>query len=85
VQVFPHEYRRALDEASKLKAAQAQQDALLMQSGEEDAFDKLKKMAIEVVRSPPGVRDPRKKVAAPLKAKANGKGAVQEDPKVSPF
>ena len=70
-QIFPHEYRRALDEASKLKAAQKQQAALLAevrrkrafvalpacvhvpqvlalvaQADEEDAFERLKTMAL---------------------------------------
>lgn len=49
-QVHPKEFRRALDEAAKLKAAQAAQDELLAGANGADAFEELKKLAVEGAR-----------------------------------
>ena len=46
-QVWPREFRRAMDEATKLKAAQAAEAELLKDAGGVDAFEELKKMAVE--------------------------------------
>lgn len=71
VKVFPHEYRRALDEAAKLNAAKKAEEELMAHAEEGDAFEALKRMALQVVKSPPGI-----KVSAPVPAAAtNGNGA----------
>lgn len=46
-QVWPREFRRAMDEAAKLKAAQASEEALLKEAGGSDAFEELKQMALQ--------------------------------------
>lgn len=47
LQVWPREFRRAVDEAAKLKAAQAAGAEVLKDTSGVDAFEELKKMAVE--------------------------------------
>jgi glutamate synthase (NADPH/NADH) len=75
VKVFPHEYRRALDESAKVAAAQAEQDALLAGAeAEGDAFERLKARALAVVRAE--ARVAAKPLAAPVGAQASYLGTV---------
>lgn len=79
VKVFPHEYRRAIEEAGKVEEAIAEEKALLESSNEEDAFEKLKAMANEVVRSKPQIKPapvPAAKTATVPKSLQNGNGSV---------
>ena len=55
VKVFPHEYRRALDEAAKLAVARKEEEELLA-SADGNSFETLKAMALEVMKSPPGLK-----------------------------
>ena len=45
--MWPREFRRAVDEANKLKAAQAEEAEVLAAAPGMDAFDQLKKLAAE--------------------------------------
>ncbi|KAL4529823.1 hypothetical protein Ndes2526A_g04578 [Nannochloris sp. 'desiccata'] len=80
VKVFPHEYRRALDEAAKLAAARKDEEDLLAGANlNVDAFEQLKSLAMEVVKAPPGPKSPaafasarRAVEAATTAAAANG-------------
>lgn len=56
VKVYPHEYRRAMEESSKVDKAIAEETALLESSTEGDAFEKLKAMANEVVKAKPRIK-----------------------------
>ncbi|KAL4421584.1 hypothetical protein ABPG75_010875, partial [Micractinium tetrahymenae] len=77
VKVLPREYRRALDEAAKLKAAQAAEAELLQGANGTDAFEDLKKMALQVVRKEPGLSNTLLPAAASNgNGKANGKPAA---------
>ena len=76
VKVFPHEYKRALSEKAKVGEVEDQQAQLLAEAGEEDAFEKLKKMALTVVRGTPGVSNPEQK-----KLLANGHASSKNNGK----
>ncbi|KAI7845826.1 hypothetical protein COHA_000736 [Chlorella ohadii] len=69
VKVFPREYRRAMDEAAKLKVAQAAEAELLKEANGVDAFEELKKMAIDVVKRKPAITNTQL-----TKAARNGNG-----------
>ena len=47
--MYPHEFRRAKDEAAKLAAAQDAEAALMASAGEtgDEAFERLKALAME--------------------------------------
>lgn len=74
VKVFPHEYRRALDEASKLEAARKAEEELLA-GATGDEFEVLKSLALQVVRSTPGLKPASDMVYA---QHANGSGLTAE-------
>ena len=63
VKVFPHEYRRAMDEAAKLAAAQKEEENLLV-GADSNAFEQLKVLAMEVVKAPPGIKSASAMVSA---------------------
>ncbi|KFM26658.1 Glutamate synthase [NADH], amyloplastic [Auxenochlorella protothecoides] len=67
VKVFPPDYRRALAEQAKLAAAQRGQEEVLAGASTDDAFESLKRMALEVVRRGAQVVDT---TAAPVPARA---------------
>ncbi|KAL4855140.1 Glutamate synthase [NADH] [Chlorella vulgaris] len=66
VKVWPREFRRATDEAAKLKSAQAAESALLAEAGGggSDAFEQLKQMAEQVVKREAGISNPTISIAA---------------------
>jgi glutamate synthase (NADPH/NADH) len=75
VKVFPHEFRRAMNDAAKVAAAQKEEAELLSAAGEADAFEQLRQRAQRLVAAPAGltVRAP----PAPAHAAAlNGDGAA---------
>ena len=55
VKVFPHEYRRALDDAAKVAAARKEEESLLAYA-EGNAFERLKALANEVKKAPAGIK-----------------------------
>lgn len=56
VKVYPHEYKKAIEEAAKVQEIKEEEEKLLSQYDEGDAFDKLRHMAQRVVQSGPGLK-----------------------------
>ena len=65
VKVFPHEYKKALEDLDKLKMAQ-EEEAELLSNADGDAFDTLRKMAMSVVKDGPGIKSSSRHAASPF-------------------
>lgn len=63
--VFPHEYKKALDDLNKLNLAK-KEEAEVLANAEGDAFDTLRKMALSVVKDGPGINSSPKHIASPF-------------------
>lgn len=63
--IYPHEYKKALENLQKLEVAQ-QEESELMANATGDAFDTLKKMARSIVNDGPGIRLSSRKLASPF-------------------
>jgi glutamate synthase (NADH) len=83
VKVYPHEYRRAMEETAKITAAVAEEAELMAAAGatDDDAFEKLKALANKVVKAGPQIK-PAPVPAAPTATvpaslvRMNGNGAA---------